>query len=128
MNMARRLVLAGVIMMCLLTACSVSNRGFAVVRGYMVWPLGRLPQQLRPESATGLARVLRDGHVVAEVTVGRTGRFTVEVPPGTYTLTGLPSNEFRGNGACSAGHVVHARSGEVISVNVDCHLVGIAPG
>jgi hypothetical protein len=84
--------------------------------------------QLRPESAAGLARVLRGGHVVAQVAVGQTGRFTVDILPGTYTLTGLPSNEFRGNGACSAAHVLHARSGEVISVDVNCHLVGIAPG
>lgn len=84
--------------------------------------------QFPPESATGLARVLRDGHLVAEVTVGQTGRFTVEIPPGTCTLTGFPSNEFRGNGACSAAHVVHARNSEAISADVDCHLVGISPG
>lgn len=127
--MARRLLLSSsAVMMCLLTACSASNRGSAVVHGYLVWPVGSLPMQFRPESATGLVRVLRDGHVVAQVTVGHTGRFAIEIAPGTYTLTGMPSNEFRGNGACSAGHVLHARSSAAISVDVDCHLVGISPG
>ena len=115
-------------MLCLLTACSVTSRGLAVVHGYLVWPMGHLPMQLHPVPATGLVQVLRGKHVVAEVSIGQTGRFTVEIPPGTYTLTGLPSNEFRGNGVCSAAHILRARSSEVSSIVVDCHLVGIAPG
>jgi len=126
-SVVRRLLLSGVIMLCLLTACSSPGRGPALLRGYLVWPAQHLPMQFRPEATAGLVRVLQRGRVVTVVSVWKTGRFTVEVPPGSYSLTGVPTGGFPG--VCSAGHVLHARNGEVISVHVNCHLApGEAPG
>jgi hypothetical protein len=125
--MARRLLLSGVIMLCLLAACSSRNPGTAFVRGYLVWPMGHLPMQLHAEPSAGTVRVVRDGRVVAEVSVWQTGRFTVEISPGTFSLSAVATGGLPG--VCSAGHVLHARNGEVISVVVDCHLApGVAPG
>lgn len=126
-TMARHQLLGGVVTLCLLTACSNPTPGLAFVRGYLVWPVGRLPQQFRPEPTAGLVSVFQNGHVMAQVNVSKTGRFTVEIPPGSYSLTAVPTGGLPG--ICSAGYALHARSGKVTSVDVDCHLApGPAPG
>ncbi|HUB37757.1 MAG TPA: hypothetical protein VMA72_02790 [Streptosporangiaceae bacterium] len=73
--------------------------------------------------------MLRGPHLVAKVDVGAAGRFTVKVPGGSYVLAGVPSWRGRPQQAsCAARHVITVVSGEVTSVDVDCHYVGAAPG
>jgi hypothetical protein len=63
----------------------------------------------------------RPGHVIAisstgrrfTVSTGKTGRFTMLLPPGTYQLTGYPlqMHASRAETGCTAVHAVHVRAG-----------------
>jgi hypothetical protein len=63
----------------------------------------------------------RPGHVIATsatgrrftVSAGKTGRFTMLLPPGTYQLTGYPQQmrASRAEIGCTAVHAVHVRAG-----------------
>lgn len=57
-----------------------------------------------------------EGSYVIEV--GRTGRFTVEVPTGTYNVTGR-SPQLNGGGLCD-GPAIHVGAGKVVPGGVYC--------
>lgn len=82
---------------------------------------------MKPEPTAGAVEVVVGTHIVAKVSVGRTGRFTVDVPAGTYLVKGQ-SVQWRGTGRCAIGHPLQVHSGKVTSADVDCHFVGLAPG
>jgi hypothetical protein len=52
-------------------------------------PLGPGGQQPRVVPLTGRMRFTRPGHPAVSVPVGRSGRFTVQLPPGSYRVTGI---------------------------------------
>jgi hypothetical protein len=68
------------------------------------------------------ARVPLHGHVIAtsiagartRVSTGKSGRFTMLLPPGTYQLTGYPSQVHAGSHPipCSAMHPVQVKAGK----------------
>lgn len=82
---------------------------------------------MKAEHTAGTVEVIKGTRIVAKVSVGPTGRFTVDLPAGTYLVKGH-SVLWRGADKCAAGHPFHIHDGHAISANVDCHLFGIAPG
>jgi hypothetical protein len=52
-------------------------------------PLGPGGQQPKVVPLTGRMRFTRHGYPAVSVPVGRSGRFTVQLPPGTYRVTGI---------------------------------------
>ena len=116
-------------LLCLVTGCSSSARTVAIVHGALVWPRQSqpLPAGARRTLTAGSVEVIKGTQLVAKVSVGRTGRFTVDIPAGTYQLMGQ-SADWRGGNKCAARHPLRVSSGEVTSVDVDCHFFNIAPG
>ena len=55
-------------------------------------PLGPHGKQPKVVPLTGWMRFTRPGHPAVIVRVGRSGRFTVQLPPGTYRVTGITPN------------------------------------
>jgi hypothetical protein len=126
------IVRRGVAVVCLmaagmLAACSSPPSNTAVVRGLLAWPLGSQPMMFHPIPTAGVVKVVQGSRLVASVGVGNTGEFSVQVPPGTYRLEGVPSSGTDAS-ACSSRGVVVAKDKMSTVANVDCHYVGIAPG
>ena len=116
-------------LLCLVAGCGPAASSPAIVHGVLLWPTRSLPQSLTPVPTGGTVQVLRGAHLIQHVTVDPSGRFTLRLPAGTYVLKGAPGAlKPGGYESCQARHPVVVRSGEVISVHVDCHYNGPAPG
>jgi len=126
----RRCVAAVVVgFLCLVVACGPAASGPATVHGLLIWPAGSRPEPLTPVPTAGTVEILRGPHVVGRVTVDPSGRFTLRLLAGTYVLKGAPGALNPGGyQSCQTRHPVQVRSGEVVSVHVDCHYNGPAPG
>lgn len=48
------------------------------------------------------------------------GRFTADLRPGTYVVTGTSPDYDTGGAACEAAHPVRVNAGETVSVDVIC--------
>jgi hypothetical protein len=55
------------------------------------------------------------------ITVGGNGRFSVNPPVGTYTVSGRSPQYAGGNADCEAAGTVTVRKGVTSHVEVDCH-------
>ena len=82
---------------------------------------------MKPAPTAGTVEVIKGTRIVAKVSVGPTGRFTVDLPAGSYLVKGQ-SIQWRGAGRCAIGHLLQVDDGDVIFADVDCHFVGAAPG
>jgi len=88
------------------------------------------------EPTRGVVEVVQGQHVVAEISVGQSGQFSLDLPPGDYSLTGESLYFWSGDpgvarlqGRCASQHPVRIRTGELVSLDVDCHLLpGDVPG
>jgi hypothetical protein len=116
------------VMSCLLvTGCTKSTGQEATVHGLLVWPDRSMPQRLSAAPTAGTVLVFRGARRVAEVLVGRSGHFTVHLPPGTYVLRGMPRRFTPSEASCAAARSVHMGNGHNVTIEVDCHYRGIAP-
>lgn len=89
--------------------------------------VGRLLEVGGPPGATpspepGKVKLRAGGHTVSTVHPGRSGHFTIEAPPGRYTLSGSTAHyRIDGRrGRCVAGHRVRLVSGRTVHANVSC--------
>lgn len=92
-------------------------------------PLGRHGQQPKVVPLTGWMRFTRPGHPAVSVPVGRSGRFTVQLPPGTYRVTGITpdivevrSNGRQLNGRCRGPQDLRVRPGRTGHITVVCSV------
>lgn len=90
-------------------------------------PLGPHGQQPKVVPLTGRMRFTRPGHPAVSVPVGRSGRFTVQLPPGTYRVTGITpdivtvlDNGRQLDGRCHGAHDLHVRAGRTGHITVVC--------
>jgi hypothetical protein len=90
-------------------------------------PLGTGGQQPKVVSLTGRMRFSRPGHPAVSVPVGRSGRFTIQLPPGTYRVTGITPDivEVRSNGRqldgrCHGPQDLRVRAGRTGHITVVC--------
>jgi hypothetical protein len=90
-------------------------------------PLGPGGQQPKVVALTGRMRFTRPGHPAVSVPVGRSGRFTVQLPPGTYRVTGITPDivEVRSNGRqldgrCHGPQDLRVRAGRTGHITVVC--------
>jgi len=84
---------------------------------------------LTPVPTAGTVQVFLGAHLIQRVTVDPSGRFTLRLRAGSYVLKGAPGPlKAGGYELCLARHPVRVRRGEVVSVHVDCHYNGPAPG
>lgn len=88
------LIRAGVVAVVLLAGCGTAP-GHAPARGTVTGrfvreggPLGPGGRQPATRPLSGLVQFTGPGGYVASVRVGRTGTFTVSLPPGTYRVSG----------------------------------------
>jgi hypothetical protein len=72
-------------------------------------------------------RFTRPGHPAVSVPVGRSGRFTIQLPPGTYRVTGITPDivEVRSNGRqldgrCHGPQDLRVRAGRTGHITVVC--------
>jgi hypothetical protein len=78
---------------------------------------------------TGRMRFTRPGHPAVSVPVGRSGRFTVQLPPGTYRVTGITpdiitvlDNGRQLDGRCHGAHDLRVRPGRTGHITVVCSV------
>ena len=90
-------------------------------------PLGPGGQQPQVVPLTGRMRFTRPGHPAVSVPVGRSGRFTVQLPPGTYRVTGITpdivtvlDNGRQLDDRCHGAHDLHVRPGRTGHITVVC--------
>jgi hypothetical protein len=92
-------------------------------------PLGPGGQQPKVIPLTGRMRFTRPGHPVVSVPVGRSGRFTVQLPPGTYRVTGITpdivevlNNGRQLDGRCHGPQDLRVRPGRAGHITVVCSV------
>jgi hypothetical protein len=92
-------------------------------------PLGPGGQQPKVVPLTGRMRFTRPGHPVVSVPVGRSGRFTVQLPPGTYRVTGITpdivevlNNGRQLDGRCHGPQDLRVRPGRAGHITVVCSV------
>lgn len=90
-------------------------------------PLGPGGQQPKVVPLTGRMRFTRPGHPAVSVPVGRSGRFTVQLPPGTYRVTGITpdivevlDNGRQLDGRCHGPQDLRVRPGRTGHITVVC--------
>jgi hypothetical protein len=90
-------------------------------------PIGPHGQQPKVVPLTGRMRFSRRGHPAVIIPVGRSGRFTVQLPPGTYRVTGITpdivtvlDNGRQLDGRCHAAHDLRVRPGRTGHITVVC--------
>ena len=90
-------------------------------------PLGPGGQQPKVVPLTGRMRFSRPGHPAVSVPVGRSGRFTVQLPPGTYRVTGITpdivtvlDNGRQLDGRCHGPQDLRVRAGRTGHITVVC--------
>ncbi|HEY7881345.1 MAG TPA: hypothetical protein VID31_10890 [Streptosporangiaceae bacterium] len=90
-------------------------------------PLGLGGQQPKVVPLTGRMRFTRPGHPAVIVPVGRSGRFTVQLPPGTYRVTGITpdivtvlNNGRQLDGRCDLPKDLRVRTGRTGHITVVC--------
>jgi len=90
-------------------------------------PLGPGGQQPKAVPLTGRMRFTRPGHPAVSVPVGRSGRFTVQLPPGTYRVTGITpdivevlDNGRHLDGRCHGPRDLRVRPGQTGHITVVC--------
>jgi hypothetical protein len=74
-----------------------------------------------PRALSGQVTLHGSGGNIAAVTVGSTGRFSVPVTVGTYTVSGRSPQYEGGTADCKASGPVTVSKGVTSSVEVDCH-------
>jgi hypothetical protein len=92
-------------------------------------PLGPGGQQPKAVPLTGRMRFTRPGHPAVSVPVGRSGRFTVQLPPGTYRVTGITpditvvlDNGRQLDGRCHGPQSLRVRPGRTGHITVVCSV------
>lgn len=92
-------------------------------------PLGPHGKQPKVVPLTGRMRFTRPGHPAVSVPVGRSGRFTVQLPPGTYRVTGITpdvvtvlNNGRQRDGRCHLPHDLRVRPGRTGHITVVCSV------
>jgi hypothetical protein len=92
-------------------------------------PLGPHGQQPKVVRLTGRMRFTRPGHPAISVPVGRSGRFTVQLPPGTYRVTGITpdivevlNNGRQLDGRCHGPQDLRVRPGRAGHITVVCSV------
>ncbi|HXY46018.1 MAG TPA: carboxypeptidase-like regulatory domain-containing protein [Acidimicrobiales bacterium] len=105
----------------LLAGCTAPPENTAVVHGVLERPmLSDFPVRNRqPLPAAGVVLAAHDSKVVATVSVGTNGRFSLRLPPGNYTLYARVAGFPRGT-TCQAAHVVQAKADQAVSADVFC--------
>jgi hypothetical protein len=89
------------------------------VSGVLVMEGG--PAGAEPTPVPGTIQVLDEaGRPVAATTTDGAGRFTVEVPAGTYQLLGYSPHYVDGEWSCSPDDLVTVADGDVADVAVEC--------
>jgi len=90
-------------------------------------PLGPGGQQPKVVPLTGQMRFTRPGHPAVSVPVGRSGRFTIQLPPGTYRVTGITpdivevlNNGRQLDGRCHGPQDLRVRAGRTGHITVVC--------
>lgn len=90
-------------------------------------PLGPGGTQPKVVPLTGRMRFTRPGHPAVSVPVGRSGRFTVQLPPGTYRVTGITpdivevlDNGRQLDGRCHGPQHLRVRPGAAGHITVVC--------
>jgi hypothetical protein len=90
-------------------------------------PMGLHDQQPKVVPLTGRMRFTRPGHPAVSVPVGRSGRFTVQLPPGTYRVTGITpdiitvlDNGRQLDGRCHLPRDLRVRPGHTGHITVVC--------
>ena len=90
-------------------------------------PLGPGGQQPKVVPLTGRMRFTRPGHPAVSVPVGRSGRFTIQLPPGTYRVTGITpdiveqlNNGRQLEGRCHGPQDLRVRAGRTGHITVAC--------
>ena len=90
-------------------------------------PIGPHRQQPKVVPLTGRMRFSRPGHPAVSVPVGRSGRFTVQLPPGTYRVTGITpdivevlNNGRQLDGRCHGPQDLRVRAGQTGHITVVC--------
>jgi len=90
-------------------------------------PLGPGGQQPKVVPLTGWMRFTRPGHPAIVVPVGRSGRFTVQLPLGTYRVTGVTpdivtvlDNGRQLDGRCHLPRDLRVRPGRTGHITVVC--------
>jgi hypothetical protein len=90
-------------------------------------PLRPHGKQPRVVPLTGRMRFSRPGHPAVSVPVGRSGRFTVQLPPGSYRVTGVTpdivevlNNGRQLDGRCSGPQNLRVRPGHTGHITVVC--------
>src|SRR5689334_24796759 len=90
-------------------------------------PLGPGGQQPKVVPLTDRMRFTRPGHPAVSVPVGRSGRFTIQLPPGTYRVTGITPDivEVRSDGRqldgrCHGPQDLRVRAGRTGHITVVC--------
>jgi hypothetical protein len=90
-------------------------------------PIGRNGQQPKVVPLTGRMRFARPGHPSVIVPVGRSGRFTVQLPAGTYRVTGITpdivtvlDNGRQLDGRCHLPRDLRVRPGRTGHITVVC--------
>ena len=90
-------------------------------------PIGPHGQQPKVVPLTGRVRFSRPRHPAVSVPVGRSGRFTVQLPPGTYRVTGITpdivtvlDNGRQLDGRCDLPKDLRVRPGRTGHIPVVC--------
>ncbi|MHB1431538.1 MAG: carboxypeptidase-like regulatory domain-containing protein [Streptosporangiaceae bacterium] len=111
------LVLAAVI-----SGCGTGSGRHGQVIGHLLAVGGPAPGQDRPLPGRVVATTAAGQRVT--VTVGPAGRYTISLPPGTYTLTGYSPHVRSGHGEmrCTAMHPVTVRASHRALRNVICPI------
>lgn len=106
-----------------LAGCSTTPPKTATIRGLLERPLlSDFPvKHHQLLAAAGVVRVVQGSNVVATVNVGKSGTFSLRLPPGNYSLDATVTAGFPLGTTCNTGHVVHARANRTVVADVVCH-------
>jgi len=106
----------------LLAGCSTAPENTAVIHGLLLRPmLSNFPvRNHRPLPAAGVVEAAEGSKVVATVSVGGNGKFSLHLPPGSYAIKATSTPGFPEGTTCQAPHVVHAKADEAVSVDLVC--------
>jgi len=128
----RRAVLVALLMTVgLLAGCTTTDESIhtppisfvpiAGIRGLLVLQLRSQPNIVRPMPTAGVVMVFEGTRLVATVATGSSGKYSVHVPSGSYTLEGVPWRHISGAVACT-GRAVVPKNLSVVA-NVECNFV-----
>lgn len=98
---------------------SAPSSGSVTLSGHLYVVGGPAPGLQRPIPGTVVAQ--RPGGSYA-VTVGSDGEYTMQLPPGTYTVTGTSSHYNGGSGDCPASGEVTVVRDQARTADVYCHI------